>query len=131
MASRHSLASAYQAAGRLDEAITLYKQNLKDSTRILGRNHRSTHISRIVLAYTFREAGMFGEAIALYKEIFEDYEATLGRNHFKTRTLREKLASLYRAFGLFEEATKLLEKQSASGNAKHDGTDDPDQEAGD
>jgi len=126
--SRSNLAGAYREAGRLDESITLYEQTLEDRTRILGRNHRSTHISRIVLAYTFREAGMFGEAIALYKEIFEDYEATLGRNHFKTRTLREKLASLYRAFGLFEEATKLLEKQSASGNAKHDGTDDPDQE---
>ena len=126
--SRNNLAGAYREAGRLDESITLYEQTLEDRTRILGRNHRSTHISRIVLAYTFREAGMFGEAIALYKEIFEDYEATLGRNHFKTRTLREKLASLYRAFGLFEEATKLLEKQSASGNAKHDGTDDPDQE---
>ena len=126
--SRNNLAGAYREAGRLDESITLYEQTLEDRTRILGRNHRSTHISRIVLAYTFREAGMFGEAIALYKEIFEDYEATLGRNHFKTRTLREKLASLYRTFGLFEEATKLLEKQSASGNAKHDGTDDPDQE---
>ena len=72
---------------------------------------------------------MFGESITQYKEIFEDYEATLGRNHFKTRTLREKLASLYRAFGLSEEATKLFEKQFASGNAKHDGTDDPDREA--
>ena len=47
--SRNNLAVAYQDAGRLHEAITLYEQNLDDRTRTLGqhqpeRKHSQTNI---------------------------------------------------------------------------------------
>ena len=50
LASRNNLAVAYQHAGRLDEAITLNQQNLKDCTRILGPHHPDTLASRNNLA---------------------------------------------------------------------------------
>ena len=42
LASRTNLASAYRAAGRLAEAITLHEQVLADLERILGPSHAST-----------------------------------------------------------------------------------------
>ncbi|MGW4365489.1 tetratricopeptide repeat protein, partial [Nocardia takedensis] len=48
--SRNSLASAYQTAGRITEAITLYERNLTDSERVLGDQHPNTVIFRAKLA---------------------------------------------------------------------------------
>lgn len=42
LASRSNLAYAYQSAGRLDEAITLFEQVLADAERVLGAAHPTT-----------------------------------------------------------------------------------------
>ena len=67
LTSRNNLANAYQAAGRLHEAITLYEQNLKDSTRILGPDHPHTLISRNNLASAYRAAGRAKDANKLFE----------------------------------------------------------------
>ena len=67
LTSRSNLASVYQEAGRLDEAITLHKQNLKDRTRILGPHHPHTLASRNNLAGAYRAAGRTEEAEALFE----------------------------------------------------------------
>ena len=67
LASRHNLAYAYQAAGRLDDAIALFEQTLEDRTRILGPDHPDTLISRNNLASAYRAAGRTEEAEALFK----------------------------------------------------------------
>ena len=61
-------------AGRLDEAIALHKQNLKDSTRILGPDHPDTLISRNNLADAYRAAGRTEETDALLFETPSDSE---------------------------------------------------------
>ena len=67
LASRNNLANAYQAAGRLDEAIALHEQTLNDRTRILGPHHPDTLTSRHSLAGAYRDAGRLDEAEALFK----------------------------------------------------------------
>ncbi|EHM93001.1 hypothetical protein HMPREF0975_02084, partial [Actinomyces sp. oral taxon 849 str. F0330] len=64
--SRNNLAGAYQAAGRLDDAITLHEQTLTDSTRILGPHHPNTLISRNNLANAYLAAGRSEEAKKLF-----------------------------------------------------------------
>ena len=61
LASHHNLAGAYQAAGRLDEAIALYEQNLTDRTRILGPHHPHTLTSRNNLASAYWSAWCFSD----------------------------------------------------------------------
>ncbi|WP_131803998.1 tetratricopeptide repeat protein, partial [Pseudofrankia sp. BMG5.36] len=37
--SRHNLAVAYQTAGRVEQAITLFEQTLTDAERVLDKGH--------------------------------------------------------------------------------------------
>ena len=62
LASRHSLAADYQAAGCTSEAITLHEQTLAARERVLGLDHPSTLTSRNNLASAYRAAGRTGEA---------------------------------------------------------------------
>ena len=55
--SRSNLALAYQAAGRLDEAISLHEQTLAARERVLGPDHPSTLQSRNNLATAYQAAG--------------------------------------------------------------------------
>ena len=57
LASRNNLASAYQDAGRLDEAIPLFERTLADSERVLGDTHPDTLASRNNLASPTRPPG--------------------------------------------------------------------------
>ena len=53
LASRDNLASAYQDAGRIAEAITLHEQTLAARERVLGPEHPSTLASRDNLASAY------------------------------------------------------------------------------
>jgi hypothetical protein len=55
--SRHNLAHAYQAAGRVDEAIALHEQTLAGRQQLLGESHPSTLASLGNLASAYRPAG--------------------------------------------------------------------------
>ena len=65
--SRNNLASAYQDAGRLDEAIALFEQTLEDRTRILGPHHPHTLTTRNNLAEAYRATGRFEDADKLFE----------------------------------------------------------------
>ena len=62
LASRNNLANAYQAAGRIDEAITLHEQTLAARERVLGPDHPDTLQSRNNLAPAYRAAGRTDES---------------------------------------------------------------------
>ena len=67
LASRNNLANAYQAAGRLDDAIPLHEQTLNDRTRILGPHQPDTLTTRNNLASAYRAAGRFEDADKLFE----------------------------------------------------------------
>ena len=73
LTSRHKRAKAYQAAGRLDEAIDQYRTLLTDCARTLRKNHPKTLATRNNLAYTYRLAGRLDEAITEYEILLIDY----------------------------------------------------------
>ncbi|WP_432705907.1 tetratricopeptide repeat protein [Actinoallomurus iriomotensis] len=55
MTSRNNLAYAYESAGDLGRAISLYEQALADCERVLGASHSATKTVRGNLA-TVRQA---------------------------------------------------------------------------
>jgi len=57
-----NLALAYQAAGRLKEAIPLFERTLAGFEQVLGETHPSTLTSRSNLAHAYQAAGRLDEA---------------------------------------------------------------------
>ena len=110
LTSRNNLASAYESAGRLEEAITLYEQVTKDSARVLGEDHPATAASRNNLAGAYRAVGRLTEAITLYEQVLTDRIRVLGEDHPRTLTSRNNLAYAYESAGRLEEAITLFEQ---------------------
>ena len=110
LASRNSLAGAYRAAGRLDEAITLYEQVFSGRSRVLGPDHRSTLTSRDHLTDTYWEAGRLDEAITLKKQILADAMRIMGPDSPGASAARNSLAATYRDAGRLDEAITLYKQ---------------------
>ena len=110
LASRNNLAGAYREAGRLDQAIALYEQNLKDRTRILGPHHPHTLTSHHNLAGAYQAAGRLDEAITQYEQTLTDHTRILGPHHPHTLTTRNNLADAYQEAGRLDEAITQYEQ---------------------
>ena len=110
LTSRNNLAGAYESAGRLTEAITLYEQVLTDRIRILGNNHPNTLTSRNNLAGAYQRSGRLDEAITLYEQVLTDRIRILGEDHPNTLTSGNNLASAYASAGRLTEALTLYEQ---------------------
>ena len=124
LASRGSLAGAYESAGRLGEAIPLYEQVLADQVQVLGEDHPDTLTSRGNLAGAYESAGRLGEAIPLYEQVLADQVQVLGEDHPDTLTSRNNLAGAYYAAGRLSEAIALYEQVLAD-QVQVLGTDHP------
>ncbi|RAX22680.1 hypothetical protein DRB07_07635, partial [Actinomyces sp. Z3] len=105
-----ALADAYQASGRVTDAIGLFAQVLQDRLRILGPDHPNTLASRNNLAYAHQAAGRIAEAVDLYQQVLQDRLQLLGPEHPATLISRHNLAGAYQAAGRVEEAIGLLER---------------------
>ncbi len=110
LTSRNNLANAYQDAGKLEEAITLYEQNLKDFEDLLGPDHPETLTSRNNLANAYQDAGRLNEAIELLQQSLTDHTHILGPNHPDTLLSRNNLANAYQDAGRLNEAIALYEQ---------------------
>ena len=106
----NDLAYAYQNAGRVAQAISLYKQVLPNSSRILGMDHPTTLASRNNLASAYQEAGQLIEAIAAYKQLVMDSTQFLGTDHPYTLTSCNNLGHAYLEAGQLAEAIAAYEK---------------------
>ena len=107
---RNNLAGAYKSAGRLAEAIELFKQVLAERERVLGADHPDTLTVRNNLAGAYESVGRFGEAIELYEQVLAERERVLEADHPDTLTVRNNLASAYESVGRFGEAIDAWEE---------------------
>ena len=110
LASRNNLASAYQDAGKLDQAIALFEQTLTDTEQALGPRHPDTLTSRNNLATAYRDAGKLDQAIILHEQNLADRERILGPRDPQTLASRNNLAYAYRAAGKLDRAIALFEQ---------------------
>jgi pentatricopeptide repeat protein len=97
LATRGSLATVYQSAGRLDEAISLFEETLDDQERLLGGLHPDTLAAMNNLANAYGSAGRVDEAVQLYERVLAESERALGPEHQFTETVRRNLANAERA----------------------------------
>jgi tetratricopeptide (TPR) repeat protein len=123
--ARNSLAAAYQAMGRVAEAIPLFEQTLIVRERLLGPDHPDTLTSRNNLANAYQDAGRVAEAIPLHEQTLAACERLLGADDPSTLTSQGNLAAAYRDAGRVAEAILLFE-QTLAGRSRVLGADHPD-----
>ena len=123
--SRNSLAAAYQAAGRVAEAIPLFEQTLVGRERLLGADHPDTLTSQNNLAAAYQDAGRVAEAILLFELTLAARERLLGSGHLSTVNSRGNLAVAYQDAGRVAEAIPLFE-QTLAARERVLGPDHPD-----
>jgi O-antigen/teichoic acid export membrane protein/tetratricopeptide (TPR) repeat protein len=112
--SRNSLAAAYRAAGRADEAMQLFQQTLLKRMRLLGAEHPDTQTSQNNLAAAYHDVGRMAEAILLYELTLAARERLLGASHPSTLNSRGNLAAAYQDAGRIDDAIPLFEQILAS-----------------
>ncbi|HUY47518.1 MAG TPA: tetratricopeptide repeat protein [Streptosporangiaceae bacterium] len=110
---RDGLAAAYEAAGRIDEAVGVHQRTLTERQRALGNDHPDTLTSCAYLARAYAAAGRHGEALPLYERVVADREWVLGARHPETLTARGDLAAAYLAAGRPEQALPVYEQTLA------------------
>jgi len=71
LSSRNSLAVAYRAAGRIDDAIKIHEATLKQREAKLGPDHPHTLIRRNNLVAAYQDAGHAAEAEPLLRDGLE------------------------------------------------------------
>jgi tetratricopeptide (TPR) repeat protein len=123
--SRGNLAAAYEAAGRLGDAITVLRGLLAEREAKLGPRHPATLAVRASLAHAYLSAGRTKDAIRLYEQTLADQERVLGAGHADTLAARANLAAAYQAAGRTKDAIKALERTLAD-RERGQGPDHPD-----
>jgi tetratricopeptide (TPR) repeat protein len=111
--ARDRLASAYEKAGRMAEAMSVFEAALGDRERNLGIEHPDTVAARVNLAHSYDAAGLTVQAIGLYEQTLAETERILGGSHRDTLAIRASLAAAYLAAGRGGDSIRLYVKTLA------------------
>jgi tetratricopeptide (TPR) repeat protein len=121
----NGLAAAYQAAGKLPEAIALFVQIRDACVKKWEADHPYTLSAMDNLAQAYLEDGKLTEAIALLMQIRDARVKKQGPDHPDTLTTLNSLALAFQHVGKLPEAIALLE-QVRDAFVKRQGADHPD-----
>jgi len=108
--ARDRLATAYEKAGRMAEAMSVFEAALADRERNLGPDHPDTLTARVSLAHAYEAGGLQAQAIGLYEETLTASDRLLGPAHRDTLAIRASLAAAYQATGRRTDAIRLFER---------------------
>lgn len=118
------LATAYRAAGKLDEALPLLDETLKRCKASLGPDHRFTLTSANNLAMGYRDARRPDDAIRLLEPTLAEQRAVFGAEDPDTLATMNNLALCYHHVGRDDQALHLYREALAGQRAKL-GRDNP------
>jgi tetratricopeptide (TPR) repeat protein len=115
---------AYQAAGKLPEAITLFEKVRAAEEKKLGANHPSTLPTLNNLAGAYQAAGNLPEAIRLFEQVRAACHKKLGADHPSTLNSMGNLGMAYCVAKQGDKAAPLL-KELVAGQRKRSPKEDP------
>jgi tetratricopeptide (TPR) repeat protein len=111
--ARDRLAAAFESAGRMTDAMSVFETALADRERNLGADHPETLTARVNVAHSYEAAGLAAQAIAIYEQTLAECERQLGSGHRDTMAVRASLAAAYQAAGRRTDGIRLYERTLA------------------
>ena len=121
----NDLARAYEAAGKLPDAIELFEHVRDARVEKLGADHLDTLTTLQCLAGAYEDACKVPQAIELFEQVRDARMKKQGAGHPATLATLDSLAGAYREAGKLPQAIKLLE-QVRDARVKKLGADHPD-----
>ena len=121
----NNLASAYEALGQLDRALSLHEQTLALLKTKVGPDHPLTLISMNNLAGAYRGVGQIDRGLSLREDTLARMRVKLGPDHPGTLKCMNSLAHDYALAGKPDRAIPLFEESFRRHAAKF-GADHPD-----
>ncbi|KAK1623460.1 hypothetical protein BDP81DRAFT_331962, partial [Colletotrichum phormii] len=109
LASQHELACAYQADGRVKDAIKLLEHVVEVEKTTLDKGHPDRLTSQHELARAYQADWRVKDAIKLLEHVVEVRKTTLNEEHRYRLASQHELACTYQADGRVKDAIKLLE----------------------
>ncbi len=109
LATLNNLAWAYQADGKIIEAIAINEQVRDAQIKKLGPDDPDSLAALNSLAVSYLAAGKTTEAIALFQQVHDARAKKFGPNHPDTLTTLENLAVAYLTIQRTTEAIALIE----------------------
>ncbi|MHC4956377.1 MAG: tetratricopeptide repeat protein [Planctomycetota bacterium] len=106
----HSLALAYQNAGKLDKALPLLESVVELVTAEFGPDHPNTVGATQNLAVAYWRGGRLDKSIPLFEKLLKHHEAAHGRQHLNTLSVVANLGVNYRDAGRLADAIPLLDE---------------------
>jgi tetratricopeptide (TPR) repeat protein len=103
----NNLGRAYEAAGRLAEAIRLNETTMEKLQSRLGPEHPTTLTSMHGLAQSYQKAGQLDKAIALFETTLAKRRGKLGASHHESLRTTFQLAAACAAARHDERAALL------------------------
>lgn len=112
--TRHEMARVLDAAGRLDEALSMFRSVLAEHERVLGADHPLALSTKGAIAHLLRRQNRFAEASPMFLEVIAAKRRTLGADHddlavalMNYGTLRYMRDEFAEALPYFEEAASI------------------------
>ena len=104
LAIRSRGADALGEAGRVEEAITVYRGLLAELRLAFSGDHPDTLAAQVRLAGLFGEAGRAGDAVMALRHLLDEFRRVLGDEHPNTLVTHSNLAHWLGEAGCLDEA---------------------------
>jgi tetratricopeptide (TPR) repeat protein len=102
------LASAYQIAGKNDEALALLEPRMPAFLKVYGETHSHTVWAMRLMASCYRDAGKLEQAQAMFDRAIESGRKTFGDHDGRVQSTRVRMAEMWLEHGRIDEAEKLI-----------------------
>ncbi|QJW95889.1 serine/threonine-protein kinase [Frigoriglobus tundricola] len=104
------LGGAYQAVGRIDDAVEQFERHWNETKVLYGRNHRLTLKSLTYLAGAYDQARKRNKCIEACEEAWNGYKTGFGEESVEALGAAFNLARSYWSAGRLAKGNKLLEE---------------------
>ncbi|KAL3283637.1 hypothetical protein HHI36_006776 [Cryptolaemus montrouzieri] len=103
----HSMGTLLLKQGSYDDALKMFKTDLRQKNTIFGSNHTSTLNTKNSIAFLFKMQGKYEEALKISRNVYKERKKRLGKEHPDTLETHYNTALYLYKLGKYNSALKI------------------------